>query len=685
MTYKELEKIAAEEGISAEEALQNLSEQERSEVEPRVKQKGVLENLGRGALKGASDLGLGTTQLVANLLGNQELADTAAMGSEMREAKDRYGQRDGDITYLIGQVLGQSLPLAAGGAALGGGAKIAQAPGYMNKVMRGAQTGAKYGAASSAVGVMPEGSDIINRAAQTAGGAVFGAGLGAAVPLVIGAPRKLAETVFGRITPEEVALASKLQLKNIPSSERMESLKRLGFTKEFDNELQSIKDEVGSKILESNANALSKIANGKLIPKTKEEVGQFIRTQSSGAIESIRKHANKLYDDVYNVVDKGAEVPFNKIAEYINTARKSTKKYMFENSLADKIAKELEDLQATQGGVSFETLRGINSSIKEKSRNTKALMTSFPNAFGNSGSAEQKAFLDKLSTAIDGDLDNVVGQYGEDALNNWKKANNFYAAMQQDIIKPTSKFMKSDLTGQEVHNAIFKLPTSMDPAKIRKMLVTLPPEDKQMLSRHFIDHYGVNKATGAFDPDQFYKGFWDKIKDDDVKNIMFSKDQQNAINGLKAVIQKTRAFDKLGNPNQGFNVFSKAIVPLLGGAFGGVAGGLTGNLAVAGAGAAAGVGAARSLGSRLITAPKFINWLAAASKMPNEKAFAVHLRRLAKIASVNPELREDIFEYMRGFSAKGEYLPPQQGEPTGEGELATNDQDFNEYLATEQE
>ena len=67
----------------------------------------------------------------------------------------------------------------------------------------------------------------------------------------------------------------------------------------------------------------------------------------------------------------------------------------------------------------------------------------------------------------------------------------------------------------------------------------------------------------------------------------------------------------------------------------------------AGAGLIPAIGGGR-LTANLMTNPKFINWLAITAQS-TPKELPKHLNRLSAITAANPEIREDVLEYLSGF------------------------------------
>lgn len=661
------------------------------------------EALGRSALQGVT-LGFGDELLGAS----QNLGNKFARGYE----KLRYGdnlipkttykeQRDiarEKLEQGRNQYPGQSLATEIGSSFVSAGPVLKG----VGLVGSGIKNFAKQGAAFGGISSVGETEDVTNLpqvGKDVALGSTLGGAVGAAVPYGIGKVGSLSKQLLQKVTgiaPESEA--SIQSFKNVGVDPTLANITEGQTTKNLQNMVQNFPggkqplQDLAQKQVDQIYSNLTNVANSKGV--TTEKAGRILREGATNVNEAINNKVTRLYDNldnyipssskssVLNFVNKKLEInnPNLSLAAYHNAdipaaKMQETAKEAFEkglipdpspSTLATKIDNEIQagkipttNLQNILKDSYIEnvakigdgqTQRVLNRIPEIVDPNTQTIsypqLKMFRSVVGAkldsfSLQGDERAALKKIYGAMSEDMkEAVVKNGGEKALEAFNKANNFFnrsIQFKEDKIAP--------LLRMDTPQKIYKAALTKDGSTIRALMTGLDSNQKQfirgtVLKRMGTASPGVQDETGqVFSPSQFLTKWnsWNHDNPQMIRNVFTTK-QIESINNLNKVISKIK---NTQNARQTSN-----------------------NLPYMGMGVAIGVGAVKllkALGfiggaritSNMMTSPKFINWLAKAPRVSAANA-PKHIKELGIIASQNPEIKDDIANYLQGFSSKNQ-------------------------------
>lgn len=247
-----------------------------------------------------------------------------------------------------------------------------------------------------------------------------------------------------------------------------------------------------------------------------------------------------------------------------------------------------------------------------------------------------------LYGAISEDLKGAAKQQGPQAEMAWSRANNYTRSALDRVDSVLNKVIGKDKLPEDIFKTVN--PTDPDQAnRIRSVMRSLKPEERQIVSDAIINRMGrstpgkQNEAGDVFSTETFLTN-WNKLSPGAKAQVMPDAKVRADLEAVASVA---------GNIREGSKVFANpsgtagAVAP-----YGLTAMAATGNVLPAG-----GIVMGAHIGARLLTSPKFVNWLATASKAPPQ-AMPVHLTRLAVIYNreTDPEIKKEMEQYVSSVS-----------------------------------
>lgn len=294
-----------------------------------------------------------------------------------------------------------------------------------------------------------------------------------------------------------------------------------------------------------------------------------------------------------------------------------------------------------EGGITYEGLKNFRSLVGQKLGSPSLSPDDIP-----------RGELKQLYAALTADMEVAVRQQGPEAMAVFRRANNFY----KENVKRIDAFL-DPLLRRKTPEEVMKFATSGlkdGPTRIIEIMKSLTRDQRQAVRSYVIRGLGdardsaQNAAGDVFSTETFLTN-WNKL-DPKAKNALFRgqmrRDLDQIARAAEVIRDNSKAFSN--PPNSGSTT--------VGGFAALVMSGSLPTAAVFGSeflmlpflvGAGAGVG---NLGARLMTAPRFVNWLARSTKIKPNKAGA-HLGRLSTVAAgADPETRTAIKDYLSAFT-----------------------------------
>ena len=293
-----------------------------------------------------------------------------------------------------------------------------------------------------------------------------------------------------------------------------------------------------------------------------------------------------------------------------------------------KVLNHFRRILNEQGQISYPRLKIFRSTVGRKLQS--------PTLGG-----DERGAIKQIYGALSEDMkEAIVANGGEKGLQAFNKADNAFGRY-TDILE--SKI--NPLIDAKTPEAVYSMAMSgskQGGSNIRGIMKTLDPEQKQFVrgtitKKMGLANAGEQDATGEiFSPNKFLTE-WNKLSPEAKSNI-YDKKQVESIDNLNKVLASIKDTSKARQSSNNLPYLTW---------FG--LGGLTVANPLAGAAAVGGA----NLTAKMMTNPKFINWLAQAPKVPTRE-IPKHLRMLSIIASKDPDIQEDILDYLDSITSVGD-------------------------------
>lgn len=413
------------------------------------------------------------------------------------------------------------------------------------------------------------------------------------------------------------------------------------------------------KIVGEVKTAVSNVSNKFGSPRTPKGAGQAMQKAAQESYNRFKIYEKELYDKAFDLVDQNTLVQMGATRGLLSEMR-------------GKLAQSPESLKTVYGpAIKFlERIKmdtNTNRVVNAESNIGWARLTQLPYNTGipfsryreirtnlikeiddymiSGLTGSQKIAMNRVKGALTRDMWRAVRGTGREASEALKKADKVHKDFMKNNAKLLDKFMKFDA---EEKAWLHVWSAKRDNAKSLLRLKNNFTEDEwgivssSILSRLGKANPGAQNAAG----DQFslstFMTNWNKISAES-KGIIFggkTKALRRELDGLVRVIDSLKKTDDLANRSQtAINSISYGFLSALGG------GVVFGGVEVAAPIVTASY-VAPKVAAKLITSPKFVNWLATPVK-PN--SIGPHIGRLYAIAEDQPEIRSEIQHYIESL------------------------------------
>lgn len=386
--------------------------------------------------------------------------------------------------------------------------------------------------------------------------------------------------------------------------------------------------------------------------QTKEAVGSTLRAASQGAIKRFTDRSDDLYEDAAKKIPGTLRAAPQNTLKFINDTWNSqiaadlprTSKSVVNPKVGSLVEAFADDISRAggDGQVSYQSLKALRSRVGK--------ILGDPVGYPDFDRAQLKSLYASLSQ----DLDGIAQGAGGDALKAHQLANRYYRMnIGQNIDFLDDVISKG--TDEQAYNFVFG-GVKDGGSKLRTMRRNMKPQEWDAVSGSTLWRMGQatpgqQGASGnLFSPSTFLTN-WNAMSPE-AKTTLFGGSRYSALRpALDRLVRVTSAVkDTAATRNTSNTGRSLAVLGLLG---------TVGTLATGdiqgGAGAVATGLIAPRYTAKLLTNPKFVNWLAdAASKPVNYNGWGSTMGRLVAIAKAEPEIREEIYQYVAAMRNPGE-------------------------------
>ncbi len=396
------------------------------------------------------------------------------------------------------------------------------------------------------------------------------------------------------------------------------------------------------KTVNQTQQAVSGIVKKYGAPVSRQEAGGVIKQAAIKAGERIGFKQEKLYTEAYDLAGGNLSVNVSSVKNLRKTMQGEISKAS--KSLGPKLTPVLKEIDAIiadagDSGLDFQALRQVRTAIGKD----------LDNAFTQSGS--ENAARKRLYGAISEDLASVAEQVSPEAAKLFKRADRYTRIYETQYRQTMNKIMKYDAEEKAYGFALGG--AEYGGSMLKKLKTLFQPEEWDTVSASVLSKLG--KATAgqqdaageAFSINTFLTN-WNKLSPE-AKDVLFNtkghKEAYQALNRLTDLMSKLKEVGRSANTsNTAGAINAMVMVQGLGGAGAGLFAG-DGDVTSIVAYGAGGV-LAPKYAAKLITSPKFIEWLST----PIEQGISsipAHITRLIAIGNEDELLREPIQEYLK--------------------------------------
>lgn len=295
------------------------------------------------------------------------------------------------------------------------------------------------------------------------------------------------------------------------------------------------------------------------------------------------------------------------------------------------------DLQANNGAVPFDALRALRAKVG--SMLDDSLVTGIPGGE-----------LKRLYGALSKDLESAANQAG--AGQEFSRQQNFYRARMDRIDTVLDRVIGKNRQPEDIYNLV--IPSNKDQSsKLTATLRSIKPEERQVVTETVVNGLGraspgrQNAAGDVWSSETFLTN-WGKLGDKARMQLFPDTKMRANLEALAKVSEDIRTGAKVfQNPSgtagsfAAYSVYSSPITAIGAWLAGGTAAGV-GVLAAAG-----GSTTGSFLTAKLMTNPKFVDWLAQTPKL-NTQQMPAHLARLGVLYNEidDPQTKQDLATFV---------------------------------------
>lgn len=386
--------------------------------------------------------------------------------------------------------------------------------------------------------------------------------------------------------------------------------------------------------------------------QTKEGVGAAIKQASQSAVGRFTERSDELYDAASKKIDpKLRAVPQNTMSLINETWNSpiasdlpSTSKAVINPKVGSLMQSFADDITRADGDgqVSYRALKAFRSRVGK--------ILGDPVGYPDFDRAQLKGLYASLSQ----DLDSIAQGAGGDALKAHQVANRYF----RQNIGQNVEFLEDVIgkqTDEQAYNYVFG-GIKDGGSKLRTLRRNVKPQEWDMVAGSTL--WKMGQATpgqqGAsgnlFSPATFLTN-WNTMSPEAKASLFGGTRYATLRPALDRLVRVSSAVkDTAATRNTSNTGRSLAVLGLLG-SVGTLA---TGDIQGGAAAVAGGIVAPR-VTAKLLTNPKFVNWLAdTASKPANYNGWGASMGRLVAIAKGEPEIREEIYQYVAAMRGPGE-------------------------------
>lgn len=591
-------------------------------------------NLGRGAIKGLEEVGLGIQQTAAdfgadfsgakkilsairpdlkNEIESLTPQDISSILGEKATQDSKATEQEG-LAYKTGRFVGKVAPFVG----VGGGSKAGLAVGGGlsggTELMEDSSAGKRLGSAAVGAAVAPAVGKVIEEVVPAA------QSLGIAVAQ---APKKALQKMIG-VKPEAVKTFQELgiepTLADVSNSAGLQN-----FIKDIPVAGKPITEALQKQVNDISGQIQGVVRSG---GGTYTQAGKEILKGAENIIEKSKLRDQQLYGKVDEFIPAETPVTMDNTFKALQDRKVQITSAVSGGKVAgyNKFITDIQSNIAQGKQVPYDSLTALRSEVGT--------------ALQGKLEPQERAALNKIYSGLTDDIKTNIQRSDLDkigkqsALQAWEKANTSHR-LRTRFIQENIQPLLDKGTPEEV----YKYATSQSKlggTKIGQIMRSLNEPQKDFVRSTLVRDMGLaqkgaqSAEANVFNPQKFMAEY-SVLKKNGTEKAIFTPEQVTAFNRLNKAVELTKNTEQAGKKNMLLPTASLLSV----------------GIPTAGAGLIPAIGGGR-LTANLMTNPKFINWLAITAQS-TPKELPKHLNRLSAITAANPEIREEVLEYLSGF------------------------------------
>lgn len=368
--------------------------------------------------------------------------------------------------------------------------------------------------------------------------------------------------------------------------------------------------------------------------KASKLVTKGAKEYQKGKEKNFQQMFSKVEEDIAKIPDDNVGIEnttkyFDKILSKIKT---SSQEKAFKQSPIGKMYVDLyESAQQNGGKLPYHDMKDRLDQIND--------MITTHGLIGKVSQGKLKQFASNLSKDIEKDLDPKFKALGKDSYSNWKDAKKYYSEYAQSDIPNINELYKKDKKGAT--DAFIDLMTNQKKGAEKSKIALQGLDHKQQVELIDSIHKELGRASdGTFSPLKWVRGF--KNLEPEAKKVILSpldKSNQKKIEAIADTIDNMKS--TLAEANTSKTAYHTAL-----GALG--AAGLKSTASLLGgnplplASLATGLFIGNRISEKILTNPKFINWMYKGMKAKNINQFQKILNNVPNVGEGRKILQREV-------------------------------------------
>ncbi len=391
------------------------------------------------------------------------------------------------------------------------------------------------------------------------------------------------------------------------------------------------------------------------VPTTPGNAGAAIREGAGAAVERFAGRQAELYDRAFAAIGGDSRMAFpavQRLAQELQTelaAAPESRRAVLQPAL-----ERIQRLMADTGddGLRFDAMRAVRTDLGRE-LGAPAVSASAP------GPASRQS-LDRLYGALTDDM-TAHARATSPAGSRLLEVADRYTRFNRTQNMPILERIQRQGTDQQIYDMLFPRTGRPDAQILARTLRNMEPEERRTLAATVLDRMGAPNPGAAASEDFSAATFltnWNKLTQNGqaARNVLFGADPEVARSLDRLVRVANSIRDTARVTNWSGTARMTAAVGAAAAAGNEITEGDVGGLAQV-------VGltlVAPSVAARLMTNPRFVNWLAGAAPTIAAEGLTTSLyRSLGRVGAVNPEMRDAVEQWRAAITSQPTQQPQQ--------------------------